>query len=115
MINDDLRANAHKFTAKCKTLDSLEKILDHKTVYYFESPPSVRMDKILVFQRVKGFYHLAIYFNARANTSSFPDWKLVHRGLKSAHDGLVSPQAANNGLDFQKKFRTYNTTFYRSF
>jgi hypothetical protein len=59
----------------------------------------------MVFQRIKGFYHLAIYFNARANTTSFPQWELVHRALKSAHEGLVSPQVASDSLEFKNKFR----------
>lgn len=108
LINDDLRTNAHKFTVKCKTLEALEKILDYKNTYYHDSPPAVRMDKIMVFQRIKGFYHLAIYLNARANTSSFPEWEVVHRGLRSAHEGLSSPQTASNSLDFQNKFRKWN-------
>lgn len=105
LINDDLRANAHKFTAKCKTLTALEKVLDYKNAYFHDSPPSVRMDKILVFQRIKGFYHLAIYLNARANTSWFPEWEFVHRCLVSIHEGLQSPQVTSNSLEFQNKFR----------
>lgn len=109
LINDDLRISAHKFTTKCNTLEALERIMDYKTVYFHMSPPAVRIDKILVFQRVKGFYHLAIYLNARANTSSFPEWEVVHRALKSAQEGYVSQQSIDAGSDFQTKFGELNT------
>ena len=68
------------------------------------------MDKILVFQRIKGFYHLAIYLNARANTKVFPEWELVHRGLKTAYEGLASSQVAGSDANFQDKFSKYLQT-----
>ena len=105
LVNDDLRTNAHKFTAKCNTLDALKRILDYKDVYYEDSHEDIRMDKILVFQRIKGFYHLAIYFNARANTSSFPDWELVHRALTASYEGIVSQRLNGDNADFLNKFR----------
>lgn len=104
LVNDDLRTNAHKFTAKCHTLDALKLILDYKDLYYEDSPEDVRMDKILVFQRIKGFYHLAIYLNARANTSSFPDWELVHRASTAAYECIVSQRLGGNKGDLLKKF-----------
>ena len=95
LANADLRMNGLKFTATLHTLDTLKRILDYKDIYYQENSPEVRMDKILVFQRIKGFYHLAIYFNARAKTSSFPEWELVHRTLTSSYEGIVSRRLSN--------------------
>jgi hypothetical protein len=105
LIESDLRTNAHKFTAKCLTLDSLKMILDYKDLYYEDSPTEVRLDKIVVFQRIKGYYHLAIYLNARANTSSFPDWELVHRALKSSYEGIVFQRVNGDSVDFLNKCR----------
>jgi hypothetical protein len=105
LVNDDLRTNAHKFTAKCNTLDALKRILDYKDVYYEDSPPEVRMDKICVFQRIKGFYHLAIYLNARANTSSFPEWELVHRALTASHEGILFQKGDTSYVNLLNKFR----------
>lgn len=105
LVNDDLRTNAHKFTAKCSTLDALKRILDYKELFYVDSPFEVRMDKILVFQRIKGFYHLAIYLNARANTTSFPeDWELVHRALTASYEGIVNQRLDGNNTEVLNKF-----------
>eukprot|EP00956_Cyclotella_meneghiniana_P029315 scaffold70564_cov62-Cyclotella_meneghiniana.AAC.1 len=103
LIVEDLRTNANKLTTQCdQTLHALGLILDYKSLYYEESPATVRMDKILVFQRLKGFYYLGVYLNARFNTSSFPEWVVIHRALKSAREGI---EASDDDEDGQKNFR----------
>lgn len=103
LIVEDLRTNANKLTTQCdQTLHALGLILDYKSLYYEESPAAVRMDKILVFQRLKGFYYLGVYLNARFNTSSFPEWVVIHRALKSAREGI---EASHDDEDGQKNFR----------
>lgn len=90
LIIEDLKQNAHKFTVSCQTLEALTCILQYEHEYYEESPVEVRMDKVLVFQRGKGFNHLAIYFNARSGESEcIPDWNLIHRVVEAAHEGIV--------------------------
>lgn len=91
LVNEDLRMNAHKLSVQCRTLETLPYILDYKNTYYQDSdePGDVRFDKLLVFQRIKGFYHLAIYFEIRANTTLFPGWMLVHRSLKASCESIV--------------------------
>ena len=103
LIVEDLRTNANKLTTQCdQTLHALGLILDYKSLYYEESPATVRMDKILVFQRLKGFYYLGVYLNARFNTSSFPEWVVIHRALKSAREGI---EASHDDEDGQMNFR----------
>jgi hypothetical protein len=91
LVNEDLRMNAHKFSVQCQTIDALPPIFDYKNTYYQDSdePGDVRFDKLLVFQRIKGFYHLAIYFEIRANTPLFPDYILVHRSLVASCEGII--------------------------
>ena len=62
------------------------------------------MDKISVFQRIKGFYHLAVYINARANTTSFPEWELVHRALTAAYECIVYKRMDGGGDGTVLKF-----------
>lgn len=102
LVVEDLRTIANKLTTQCQTLQALELILDYKSLYYEESPLAVRMDKILVFQRLQGFYHLGVYLNARFNTSSFPEWDVIHRAFKSALDGI---EASHDDMDAQLNFR----------
>jgi hypothetical protein len=91
LINEDLRINAHKFNKQCQTIEALPHVLDNKNIYYQESeePEDVRFDKLMVFQRIKGFYYLSIYFEVRCNTPSFPHWELVYRALKASYEGFV--------------------------
>ena len=63
---------------------------------------AVRMDKIFVFQRIKGFYHLGEYLNARAGTLAFPEWEVIHRAFRSALEGM---NASKHSLALQVKFR----------
>lgn len=105
IISEDLRHKAHKFTVDCNTLDALASILSCKHVFYEESSVEVRMEKILVFQRIKGFSHLAIYFNARSGTTqSIPDWSLIHRIIEATHEGIVFLQHEQDA-NFMRKFR----------
>ena len=78
LVNQDLQKNAHQFAVECKTLEALIPIFDRNEAYY-EVNTTSRMDKVLSFQRMRGFYQLSIYINARLHTSLFPGWKLIHR------------------------------------
>jgi hypothetical protein len=65
----------------------------------------MRMDKILSFQRSKGFYHLAIYINARCGTKAFPYWALVHRVLEAILDGILYLQNNVDEVQLLAEFR----------
>ena len=115
LIDEDLKLNCAKFGLECTTLETLGLILRfHDTMdekdneAQFSHDSSSRMDKILAFQRIKGFYHIAIYFNARCGTASFPDWILVHHVLKAALDGIVSLEYGRDG-SFLDNFCTVAT------
>ena len=99
LINEDLRMNAHKFNKECQTIEALPLILDYKRTYYMESdePENVRFDKLMAFERIKGFYFLAIYFEVRCNVPSFPRWELVHRALNASYEGIVYLRLSMNG------------------
>jgi hypothetical protein len=112
LINQDLRTNAHKFTVTSNTVDALVPIFDYKGAYYKVNPSS-RMDKILSFQRIKGFYQLSIYFNARCGTSLFPEWHLVHRVLVASHECMTSLRENDERRDYLYKFRNESTHIVR--
>ena len=99
LINEDLRMNAHKFSVECRTIEALPLILDYKRTYYQDSdePENVRFDKLMAFERIKGFYFLAIYFEVRCNVPSFPRWELVHRALNASYEGIVYLRLSENG------------------
>ncbi|KAL3775819.1 hypothetical protein ACHAWO_009757 [Cyclotella atomus] len=108
LINQDLRRNAHKFTVTSHTVDALVPIFDYKEAYY-EVNPSSRMDKILSFQRIKGFYQLSIYFNARCGTSLFPGWHLIHRVLVASYQCTTSLRDNDERKDYLFKSRNEST------
>jgi hypothetical protein len=106
LIVKDLQQNAHKFTVKCNTLDALPLILSYDNAFYVDSPDEVRMEKVTIFQRIKGFNHLAIYFNARSGTGCEANWFLIHQAIEAALEGMVFLQHNPDYADFLLKFRS---------
>ena len=104
LINLDLNRNAHKFTLRCNTLKALAIILSYDNKLYEESPVDFRMEKIMVFQRSKGFKHLSIYYNARSGIKFDPNWTMVRAGIEAAHEGLVFLQHEQE-VEFMGRFR----------
>ena len=105
LIIEDLKLNAHKFTISCRTLEALVRILHFENRYYEASPIEVRMEKIFVFQRGKGFNQLAIYFNARSGVSEYiPNWNFIHRIVEAAHEGILFLHHTED-TEFMRMFR----------
>ena len=104
LINLDLKRNGHKFTLCCNTLNALAIILSYDNKLYEESPVEFRMEKIMVFQRSKGFNHLSIYYNARSGTKFDPNWAMIRAGIEAAHEGIVFLQHEQD-VEFMGKFR----------
>jgi hypothetical protein len=102
LINADVKKNAHKFTIHCETLDVLALILSCRDS---EASMEMRMDKILAFQRNKGFYHLAVYINARCGTKAFPYWELVHHVLDAILDGILHLQNLEDEVELLAELR----------
>lgn len=100
VINDDLKINAPKITAKSKTLEALTLIFID---VYYNKTRSMRKDKVKTFQNIKGFYHLAIYIDMRSGTDTFPDWLLVHLALEATQEGILTHQEDSEFLlNFRK-------------
>ena len=115
IINQDLKMNGHKFNNVqcCQSIQSLPSILDYKHTFYQESEESqdVRFDKLLVFQRIGGFYHLAIYLEVRVNnTLLFPDWGLIHRALGASYEGIVYLRLYKNDANIDSSTAATRTT-----
>lgn len=64
------------------------------------------MDKLYVFQRIKGFYYLGEYLNvvAMANMGTFPDWEVIHRSCRAAYEGM---NCCRGNRPLQIKFRKF--------
>jgi hypothetical protein len=102
LINADVKKNEHKFTIHCESLHVLALILNCRDT---EASMEMRMDKILAFQRNKGFYHLAVYINARCGTKAFPYWELVHHVLDAILDGILHLQNLEDEVELLAEFR----------
>lgn len=113
LVNQDLRKKAHKFTVNCSTIEALVPIFDYKEAYYEVNPPS-RMDKILSFQRIKGYYQLSIYLSARCSTSLFPDWQFIHRVLVSSYQCITSLRDNDERKDYLYKSRKESAEITRA-